>query len=61
MVVNARNGIAEMRVMAAGDSEHRHLVLLLQGLVISVIEYALAIPTLSHEETGNDTKRGHTH
>lgn len=56
MVVNARNGIAEMRVMAAGDSEHRHLVLLLQGLVLSVIEYALAIPIVNHEETGNDTK-----
>lgn len=42
--------------MAAGNVEQRHLVLLLQGLVLSVIEYALAISILSHDETGNDTK-----
>ena len=39
-----------MRVMAAANCEQRHLVLLYQGLVLSVIEYILAILTLSRTQ-----------
>lgn len=39
-----------MSVMAAENCEQRHLVLLYQGLVIPVVEYALVILTRSHKQ-----------
>lgn len=45
--VRARKGVIVMRVMAAAHREQRLLVLVCYGLVFSVIEYALAILTLS--------------
>lgn len=52
-VVNeAKKGIAAMRVMIAANCEQRHVVLLYQGLVDLVIEYALSILTLSHKQIG---------
>jgi hypothetical protein len=50
VIMKARRGIAAMRVMAAANCEQRHLFLLYQGLVLSVIEYALAILTLSRTQ-----------
>ena len=50
VIMKARKGLLAMRVMAAADCEQRHLCLLYQGLVLSVLEYALAILTLSHSQ-----------
>jgi hypothetical protein len=49
VIIKARRGIAAMRVMAAANCIQRYLFLLYQGLVLSVIEYALAI--LTHSRT----------
>ena len=50
VVIKAKKGLSAMRVMAATDCEQRHLVLLYEGLVLSVMDYALAIMTLSHTQ-----------
>ena len=50
VIMKAKKGLAAMKVMAASNCEHRHLVLLYQGLFLSVIEYALAILTLSRTQ-----------
>jgi ribonuclease HI len=51
VILRARKGLAAMRVMTASGFEQRLLVLLCQGLVFSVIDYALAILTISKTQT----------
>jgi hypothetical protein len=48
--MKARMGLSAMKVMAAANCEKRNLVLLYHGLVLSVIEYALAILTLNNTQ-----------
>lgn len=50
-IARARKELVAMRVMAAAHCEQRLLALLYQGLVLSVIDYALAILTLSITQT----------
>jgi ribonuclease HI len=50
VIVKARKGLAAMRVMAATNIEQRLLVLLYQALVLSTIEYSLAILTVSQTQ-----------
>jgi hypothetical protein len=50
VIIKARKGVAAIRVMAVANCEQRHLVLLFQGLVLSVVEYALAIFTVSQTQ-----------
>uniref|UniRef100_A0A0B7B8J7 Reverse transcriptase domain-containing protein n=1 Tax=Arion vulgaris TaxID=1028688 RepID=A0A0B7B8J7_9EUPU len=47
MITKVRKGLAAMRVMAATCYRQRLLVILYQGLILSVMEYVLAILTLS--------------
>jgi hypothetical protein len=61
VIIKARRVIAAMRVMAAANCIQRYLFLLYQGLVLSVIEFALAILTQPHTigEAGKTTERGY--
>ena len=52
VITKARKGLSAMRVMAAANIEQRLLILLFQGLVLSPIEYALAILTVSPTQIG---------
>src|SRR5579871_6969330 len=51
IIIKARRGLAVMRVMSAAKCAQRLLFLLYQGLVLSVIEYAMAILMLSPRQT----------
>ena len=51
IIIKARRGLAAMRVMSAAKCAQQLLFLLYQGLVLSVIEYAMAILTLSPRQT----------
>ena len=51
IIEKAYKGLAAMKVMAAAQCEQRLLFLLYQGLVVAVVEYALAILTLSQTQT----------
>ena len=50
VIIRAGKGLAAMKVMAAAQCEQRLLFLLYQGLVVAVVEYALAILTLSQTQ-----------
>jgi hypothetical protein len=63
VVTKATKELSAMKVMAAANCEQRNLVLSHQGLVLSVIEYALAVLALSNtqidklERIQNETMR----
>ena len=50
VIIKAKRGLAAMRVMAAANCEQRHLCLLYEGLVMYVLEYAMAILTFSRKQ-----------
>jgi hypothetical protein len=56
--MKARKGLSAMKVMAAANYEQQNLVLLYQGLVLSVNKYALVILTLSntHRQIRKDSE-----
>jgi hypothetical protein len=49
LIERARKGLNAIKVLAVADCEQRHVFLLYQGLLVSIVEYALAIQTLSNK------------
>jgi hypothetical protein len=53
VIERARKGLSAMKVMAAADCEQRHWVLLYQGQVVSIFEYAIQTVSNKHIESSD--------